>query len=88
MEVRIARKAFKQIMALDEPQRQRVLAALRELRANPKRGHYLKWQGLWSLRIGRYRAIYRIVPEEHIVNVLAFRVRKKAYRFNSRASPD
>lgn len=44
----------------------------------------LKIQGqsnLWRIRVGDYRVVYSVNEEEKLVNIVAVRHRKDAYRF-------
>ena len=37
-------------------------------------------KGLWSLRVGKYRVVYKVVREEGIVQLITIGHRKKVYR--------
>jgi mRNA interferase RelE/StbE len=58
-----------------------IRAGLQLLLQNPERGKALKeeLQGLRSLRIKRYRIIYRIVAADKILEIIALGPRKSIY---------
>jgi mRNA interferase RelE/StbE len=63
------------------PQIKRKLrGALESIAADPGRGKPLKEElaGLWSLRVGRFRVIYRVKSPRH-VDVIAFGPRERIY---------
>lgn len=66
---------------LDRLDKQRVRKKIKELSDNPELGKPLvgKLAGLWSLRIGNYRAIYQIRKSELLVLVLKLGHRKRVY---------
>ena len=62
MNLVLAPRAARELEALPEPARRRLLAALRDLQRAPPSGKPLKGplEGRRSLRVGEYRIIYRI----------------------------
>lgn len=66
---------------LDNKERERITKKLTELETNPQQGKPLTGPltGLWSLRIGDYRAIYQIKDKELLVLVLKISHRKNIY---------
>lgn len=59
----------------------RILDKLENLKTNPKLGKPLtaNLTGLWSLRIGDYRAIYQIKNNELVILVIKIGHRKNIY---------
>ena len=66
---------------LDKLERRIILKKLEKLRNNPELGKPLvgKLAGLWSLRIGKYRAIYQIRQSKLVILVLKIGHRKVVY---------
>lgn len=66
---------------LDESTGKRIKDKLRALSNNPELGKPLvgRLAGLWSLRIGDYRAIYQIRRPELLILVLKIGHRKNVY---------
>ena len=66
---------------LDQKERLNVLNKLEELKENPKKGKPLSGNlsGLFSLRIGKYRALYAVIENRLIISVLKIAHRKKVY---------
>ncbi|MCX6748371.1 MAG: type II toxin-antitoxin system RelE/ParE family toxin [Candidatus Pacearchaeota archaeon] len=66
---------------LDKPEQERILDKLEDLKKNPELGKPLTGNlaGLWSLRIGDYRAIYQIRNLELLILVLKLGHRKNIY---------
>jgi mRNA interferase RelE/StbE len=69
------------IKKCDKPVRNRIIKSLRKLEDEPESGKPLTsiLAGLWSLRIGDYRAIYQIKNSELIVVVIKIGHRKNVY---------
>jgi mRNA interferase RelE/StbE len=69
------------IRKLDKNIRERVLNKVKELKENPHLGKSLvgNLSGLWRLRIGDYRATYRIENEKLIIVIIEVGHRKKIY---------
>ena len=61
--------------------RNRILKSLKKLEDEPEKGKPLTsiLTGLWSLRIGDYRAIYQIKNNELIILVIKIGHRKNVY---------
>jgi mRNA interferase RelE/StbE len=66
---------------LDQNIKLRISKKFDQLILNPELGKPLtgKFTGLWSLRIGDYRAIYQIENNRLIINVLKIGHRKNVY---------
>jgi len=73
-----AKKFFKK---LDNRIQNQLLSKINKLKTNPRLGKPLvgNFMGLWSLRIGKYRALYEIKESELIIYVLNIGHRKKIY---------
>ncbi len=69
------------IKKCDKAIRSRIIKSLRKLEDEPESGKPLTsiLTGLWSLRIGDYRAIYQIKNSELIVVVIRIGHRKNVY---------
>ena len=69
------------IKKCDKAIRNRIMKSLRKLEDEPESGKPLTsiLTGLWSLRIGDYRAIYQIKNKELIVIVIKIGHRKSVY---------
>ncbi len=80
-EIRVEENAEKFLKKLDETTRKRIIKKLKDLSGNPELGKPLtaNLAGLWSLRIGDYRAIYQIKKEELVIFVLKLGHRKNVY---------
>ncbi len=65
----------------DKAVRNRIIKSLRKLEDEPEKGKPLTsiLTGLWSLRIGDYRAIYQIKNNELIILVVKIGHRKNVY---------
>ncbi len=66
---------------LDKQKQKRILNKLEQLKDNPQIGKPLTGNlaGIWSLRIGKYRALYRIYKEKLIIIILTIGYRKNIY---------
>lgn len=80
--LRIKESAKKEIVALPRSDRERVIAAIDGLRADPQQGTQLKGSatGLRRIRVGRYRVIFEVQKDVLIVLVLRVGHRKDVYR--------
>ena len=69
------------IRKLDKQEQVRLVKKIEELKENPKLGKPLVGQlsGIWSLRIGQYRALYQIKEQQLIIFVLRIGHRKNVY---------
>jgi len=80
-ELRLTRRARKDLEALPEAVRAAVFETLRLIGAEPERGGKQlvgRLEGLWSARVGNYRVLYTV--EARTVIVRAIRHRAAAYR--------
>ena len=66
---------------LDSEESNRIEKKLKHLKNNSELGKPMvgKLAGLWSLRVGKYRALYQIRKNELLVLVLRIDHRKKVY---------
>ena len=66
---------------LDKASKIEIIKKLKQLKNNPELGKPLvgRLSGLWSLRIGNYRAIYQIRQSQLLILVLKISHRKKVY---------
>ena len=80
-EVSLDSSAKRFLKKLDKSNKERIITRLRKLKENPHFGKSLvgNFSSLWSLRIGKYRAIYKIVKNRLIIVVLEIDYRKKVY---------
>lgn len=73
-------KEFKKdLEKLDKPIREQILKKVFELERVPELGKHLIGIDLWSLRIGKYRALYKIVHNHLQILVLTVEHRKTVY---------
>ena len=65
----------------DKLLRERIINKLEELKQNPEIGKPLtgNLSGLWSLRIGDYRAIYQVFQNKMLILLLKLGHRKQIY---------
>ncbi|MGC1122840.1 MAG: type II toxin-antitoxin system RelE/ParE family toxin [Candidatus Methanofastidiosia archaeon] len=70
----------KDLSKLDREMRNRILRKIFELEKYPELGKHLVGMDIWSLRIGKYRVLYKIKYKHLQVLVLTIEHRKKAYR--------
>ena len=79
--VLISPKANNFLKKLETSIEKRIKERLKELSTNPELGKPLigKLAGLWSLRIGDYRAIYQIRKSELLVLILKVGHRRNIY---------
>jgi mRNA interferase RelE/StbE len=78
-----ARSARKELESLSTILVDRVLSKIESLSIQPRPFGCRKLRGeqnLWRLRVGDYRVIYRVDDRQKIVDVIAVRHRKDAYR--------
>ncbi len=74
-------KEFKKDLdKLDKTTKERVLNKVFELEKYPELGKHLIGINLWSLRIGKYRVLYKIVSGQLRVLILTIEHRKKVYK--------
>jgi len=61
----------------------RILSKIEELTTEPRPAGCRKLQGrsgLWRLRVGDYRVVYSVDDQQKLVDVVAVRHRREAYR--------
>ena len=78
-----ARSANKELRSLDSPVALRILKRIEALSGNPRPAGVIKLEGaqdLWRVRVGEWRIVYRIVDRESLVDIVAIRHRREAYR--------
>ena len=80
-EVVLSAESGEFIRKCDKAVRNRIIKSLRKLEDEPEKGKPLTsiLTGLWSLRIGDYRAIYQIKNNELIILVIRIGHRKNVY---------
>lgn len=73
--------AKKFLSKLDQNNKKIIFKKLKKLKINPELGKPLigNFAGLWSLRIGKYRAVYRVLRDILIIVVLDIGHRKNIY---------
>ncbi len=73
-------KQFKKdIDKLENQDRERILKKVLQLENTPELGKHLIGVDIWSLRIGKYRVLYKIEKSKLLVLVLTVEHRKKVY---------
>ena len=73
-------KEFKKDLSkLDKLIRDRILRKVFELENIPELGKHLIGIDIWSLRVGKYRVLYKIKEKELQILVLTVEHRKKVY---------
>jgi mRNA interferase RelE/StbE len=80
--VTLKRSAQKEIRALDEVVRTRVLNSIRSLASDARPSGCRKLVGVadrWRIRIGDYRVIYSVDDNNRVIEIIAARHRSKAY---------
>ena len=78
-----ARSARKELEALAEPLWSRVLGRIESLGRTPRPTGCRKLAGatsLWRIRIGDYRVLYAVDDHARLIDVIAVRHRREAYR--------
>lgn len=78
-----ARSASKEVRALDTRVAMRLLNRIESLSRNPRPAGVVKLEGatdLWRVRVGEWRVVYRISDHDRVVDVIAVRHRREAYR--------
>jgi mRNA interferase RelE/StbE len=74
-------KGFKKDLSkLDKEMRDRILRKVFTLEEYPELGKHLIGMDIWSLRIGKYRVLYKIEYNRLQVLVLTVEHRKKVYK--------
>jgi mRNA interferase RelE/StbE len=81
--ITFARSARKELEKLDAPLVGRILPLIQSLAQNPRPPGCRKLSGvqnLWRIRIGDYRVVYHIYDSDKVVDIVAVRHRREAYR--------
>jgi len=81
-QVVLARLAERDILKLPFQIQKRIELAIDRLCMNPRPGGVKKLKGgsgLWRIRVGDYRVIYRIDDSKRLVDISHIRHRKEAY---------
>lgn len=81
--ITFARSASKELEALPAPVGARVLAKIEDLATSPRPAGCRKLaasNNLWRLRVGDYRVVYSMDDAKHVVDIIAIRHRRDAYR--------
>ncbi len=81
--VEIDAKAAKEIRALPQHDQWRIVAKVRALAANPRPAGCLKLtgaSGLWRIRSGVYRIVYRVQDDRVLVTIVRVAHRREVYR--------
>ena len=79
----LARSARKELQVLDPPVALRIFKHIEALLSKPRPPGAKKLEGaadLWRIRVGEWRVVYRIVDREKLVDIVAVRHRREAYR--------
>ena len=83
LSITFARPARKELESLSANLVGRIFPKIEALAQNPRPPGCRKIQGsegLWRIRVGAYRVIYRISEEESVIDIVAVRHRSQAYR--------
>lgn len=74
-------KPLKFFRKLDKFSQERIGKKIEDLKENPHLGKPLvgRLSGLWKLRVGKYRVIYKIVQNKLLILVLDIGYRKNIY---------
>jgi mRNA interferase RelE/StbE len=71
-EVRLSKRAYRELMALKQPTQSRIMTKLEELRDDPFPHGVAKLQGRddeYRVRVGDYRILYEVLRKESLVLV-------------------
>jgi len=80
-EIRILRRAVKDIAALPQTYARLVVEHIEGLKDNPRPPGTKKLRGRdYRLRVGVYRILYEINDQEHLIIVYRVKHRREAYR--------
>jgi mRNA interferase RelE/StbE len=82
-QILFARSARKELEALPQRLGDRVLRRIEALGANPRPSGCRKLSGsdnLWRVRVGEQRVVYAVDDAQRLVDVIAVRHRRDAYR--------
>jgi len=78
-----ARSARRELELLDAAIVNRIFPRIESLSRRPRPSNCVKLQGtrnLWRIRIGSYRVIYAIDDDNKLIDIVAVRHRRDAYR--------
>lgn len=78
-----ARSARKELQAPDHAIATRIIKRIEGLAMEPRPSGVKKLEGasdLWRVRVGDWRVVYRISDREHLIDIIAVRHRREAYR--------
>lgn len=81
--ITFARSARKEIEALDGKAVNRIFPKIENLSIEPRPAGCRKLTGnkhLWRIRVGDYRIVYTIDDNRNLVDIIAVRDRKEAYK--------
>lgn len=81
-EVRLSKKASKQLDSLDNSIRRRILQRLEELEEEPFPLGAIKlqgWENIYRVRVGDYRILYEILRKERLLLIDKIDHRSKVY---------
>jgi mRNA interferase RelE/StbE len=81
--ISFARSARKELQALPIDVAERLLKKIESLALNPRPSGCTKLRGatgLWRIRSGDYRVIYKVDDSKRIVDVILIRHRREIYR--------
>jgi mRNA interferase RelE/StbE len=81
--ITFARSARKELEALDERIIIRLFPKIENLSVNPRPDGCRKLTGnkhLWRIRVGNFRIVYYINDDKNLVDIIAVRDRKDAYK--------
>ena len=81
--ITFARSARKELEALDGKLVNRIFPKIENLSIEPRPAGCRKLAGnkhLWRLRVGDYRIVYSIDDDKNLVDIIAVRDRKEAYK--------
>lgn len=81
-ELRIERRAQKQLAKIAQPDRDRIISAVRSLAEQPRPVEVKKLTGreAWRIRVGHYRILYEIHDQALVIFVIKISYRKDVYR--------
>lgn len=82
-ELVLKREAAKYLAGLDKPTRTRIKKALESMTHEPPEGDIAPMkaiQGLFRLRVGTFRIIFKVEENEHLIYVLAIGPRGDIYK--------
>ena len=81
--ITFARSARKELEALDAKIVNRLFPKIENLSVEPRPAGCRKLTGnryLWRIRVGNYRIVYSIHDDKNLVDIIAVRDRKDAYK--------